>query len=66
MKCKQKECNGQELLHLGGTVGGVQLYGCPECNLVYYWEPRMAQEYEKVNEAARISSTAAEPVLSPA
>lgn len=22
--------------HLGATVGGTQLYGCPECKIVYF------------------------------
>jgi hypothetical protein len=64
MKCKRKECNGQELVHLGGTVGGVQLYGCPKCYLVYYWEPRMEYEHEAAKEAR--NRQAAEPMLAPA
>ena len=66
MKCKQKDCKGQELVYLGGLISGVQLYGCPKCNLVYYWEPRTANEYAEQTERARNTSHTVQPVLTPA
>jgi len=66
MKCKVKECDEQELIHLGGTVSGIQLYGCPKCNLVYYWEPRMVNEYELQTERARNPGRTVQPVPAPA
>lgn len=66
MKCKNKDCKDQDLIHLGGTVGGIPLYGCPKCNLVYYLETRMVQEYAERTERARNPGSTVQPVLTPA
>jgi len=41
--CQKRKCNKQ-CEHLGGTVGGTQLYGCPVCRVVYWVTPR---EYDR-------------------
>jgi phage FluMu protein Com len=34
----QVECPDCKILckYIGGTVGGTQLYGCPQCRVVYF------------------------------